>query len=132
MPSLEYDDFLFAEIGEQENGMTMSMASALVRLGLDPWEEAGRLAAMPAATAVTAVSALIARMSDLKLRASENTSLAAGLVRLLARDARPSFKPAPARVVPGWRVLLQVEPRWLVSAVAIGVIVAAVRIFFTS
>jgi hypothetical protein len=132
MPSSQYDDFLFAEVGEQENGMTMSMASALIRLGLDPWDEAARLATLPAATAVTAVAALIARMSDLKLDASEDASLAAALVRLLARGARPSFKPAPARVaVPWWQALLRTEPRWLVGAVAIAVIVAAVRMFFT-
>jgi hypothetical protein len=47
MPSSQYDVFLFVEVGEQENGMTMSMASALIRLGLDPWDEAARLATLP-------------------------------------------------------------------------------------
>lgn len=125
-----YDEFLFAEIGEQQNGMPMSMASALTRLGLDPWEEAARLAAMPAAAAVGALSVRVARMSDLTLRASESKKLAAGLVPLLARGARPSAKAAPARAAPWWHVFLQIELRWLKVAVAVGLIVVAARLFF--
>jgi hypothetical protein len=126
-----YDEFLFAEIGEQQNGMPMSMASALTRLGLDPWEEAARLAAMPAAAAVGALSARVARMSDLTLRASESKKLVAGLVPLLARGARPSANAAPARAAPWWHAFLQIEPRWLKVAIAVGVIVAAARLFFS-
>ena len=122
-----YDAFLYAEIGEQENGMPMSMASALVRLGLDPWEEAARLAALPAADAV---SALVARMSELTLRASENTKLATRLVPLLARGARPAAKAAPARAAPWRHAFPQIEPRWLKVAIGVGIIVLAARLFF--
>jgi hypothetical protein len=33
------DRFLFVSIGEEENGMPLSVASALARLGRDPWVE---------------------------------------------------------------------------------------------
>ncbi len=123
-----YDEFLFAQIGEQENGMPMSMASALTRLGLDPWEEAARLGTLPTAAAVGAVAALMARMSDLRLGAPESKKLAAGLVPLLARA--PSAKAIPASAVLWWHVLLRIEPRWLKVAIAVGVIVAAARLIF--
>ena len=40
----EFDDFLFAPIGEERNGMPLSVVSALARSDLDPWQEAAQLA----------------------------------------------------------------------------------------
>ena len=48
-----FDPFLFSEIGEERNGMLLSMVSALARLDLDPWREAASLSRLTA----TAVSA---------------------------------------------------------------------------
>jgi hypothetical protein len=39
----DLNDFLFAPVGEEQNGVTLSVVSALTRLGVDPWEEAARL-----------------------------------------------------------------------------------------
>jgi hypothetical protein len=41
--TVRYNDFLFAPIGEQANGMQLSVLSALARMNVDPWEEAARL-----------------------------------------------------------------------------------------
>ena len=41
------DRFLFAEIGPELNGATLTMLSALARLGFDPWDEAARWARLP-------------------------------------------------------------------------------------
>ena len=46
-----YNDFLFATICEEANGMRLSILSALARMNVDPWEEAARLASMPKAIA---------------------------------------------------------------------------------
>jgi hypothetical protein len=43
----DLNDFLFASIGEEQNGVTLSVVSALTRLGVDPWEEAARLTPCP-------------------------------------------------------------------------------------
>jgi hypothetical protein len=43
----EFDNFLFASIGESRNGMLLSVLSALARLDLDPWQEAAELARLP-------------------------------------------------------------------------------------
>ena len=47
----QFDDFLFAPIGEEENGMLLSVVSALARLDLDPWQEAASLTGLPVGTA---------------------------------------------------------------------------------
>ncbi len=40
----EFDAFLFASVGEEVDGIPLSVLSALARLGLDPRDEAVRLA----------------------------------------------------------------------------------------
>jgi hypothetical protein len=50
-----YDDFLFESLGVEENGMDLSVLSALARAGVDPWAEAKRLAALPRQAAVAAI-----------------------------------------------------------------------------
>jgi hypothetical protein len=40
----EFDAFLFASVGEEVDGVPLSVLSALSRLGLDPRDEAARLA----------------------------------------------------------------------------------------
>jgi hypothetical protein len=52
----DLNDFLFASVGDEQNGMPLSVLSALTRLGVDPWEEAARLAALPKALAVEAMA----------------------------------------------------------------------------
>jgi hypothetical protein len=36
----DLNDFLFATVGDEPNGMPLSVISALTRLAVDPWEEA--------------------------------------------------------------------------------------------
>jgi hypothetical protein len=45
--------FLFAEVGTEHNGMTLTALSVIARLGKDPWEEARRLAGLPKASATS-------------------------------------------------------------------------------
>ncbi len=88
----EFDNFLFAPIGEQSNGMLLSVLSALARLDLDPWQEAARLARLPGKTATERLASLIAALSETSLpdetwaHPDPQTS-AARLVALLPRQA---------------------------------------------
>jgi hypothetical protein len=54
-----YDAFLFELLAVEENGMELSVLSALARAGLDPWAEAKRLAALPRQAAVAAIVAVL-------------------------------------------------------------------------
>jgi hypothetical protein len=56
----EFDDFLFARINADSEEAPLSMLSVLARLGLDPWEEAAKLAQLPHASAVQRLVSLIA------------------------------------------------------------------------
>src|ERR1700756_1699794 len=58
----DLNDFLFASVGEEQNGVTLSVVSALTRLGLDPWEEASRLTPLPKPRAAEALAKVIARL----------------------------------------------------------------------
>ena len=85
------DAFLFASIGKDESGMSLSVASALARLGSDPWIEAERLAGMPQAMAADALAAMLARIPKAGWKPSESRALAGRLVQLLPRSvAKPS------------------------------------------
>ena len=39
----QFDEFLCASIGEEKNGMALSVLSAFARRNVDPWQEAARL-----------------------------------------------------------------------------------------
>ena len=58
----EFDDFLFATVGEEINGMPLTTISMLTRLGLDPWREAGRLASLAKQEAIDQLTLSIARL----------------------------------------------------------------------
>src|SRR5689334_1145678 len=115
--SSEFNAFLFAPIGEERNGMPLSVVSALIRLELDPWQEAARLAALPAPLAAAALAPLIARLPDGQWGLTEAASIARHLVRLLpAHNAAPQTDVAPPDP---WQALTRRVRLWL-FALALG------------
>jgi hypothetical protein len=92
-----FDAFLFAPVGEETNGMALSVLSALSRLGLDPWADAARLSCLPRDAAIAALGQSIARLPPGKWRSADTTDIATRLVALLPR---PDGKPARAARVP--------------------------------
>jgi hypothetical protein len=85
----DLNDFLFAPVGEERNGVTLSVVSALTRLGLVPWEEAARLTPLPKARAAEALAPLIARLPIRRTLSSDDLTISKRLVELL-----PAQKPA--------------------------------------
>lgn len=87
--------FLFADVGLETNGMSLSVLSTLARFDLDPWQEAGRLALLSRATAIEALAALIKAMPASRWSLAEAVPIATRLVALLPSshaidaDARP-------------------------------------------
>lgn len=84
--SASYDDFLFAPVCEDPNGLRLSVLSALARFNVDPWEEAARLAAMPKQIAETTLLSILDLVSGRSWKSSEAAAAAAQLVRLLPRQ----------------------------------------------
>lgn len=79
----ELDAFLFAPIGEEGNGMLLSVVSALARLDVDPRQEAAQLARLPAATATRRLTSLLEALPDTAPARQEPATVAARLVGLL-------------------------------------------------
>ena len=64
VPGSEFNDFLFAPIGEDRNGMLVSVLSGLARSDVDPWQEAAKLAQLPGEAATKELAALIGALPD--------------------------------------------------------------------
>jgi hypothetical protein len=90
----DFNDFLFAAIGNEQNGMPLSVVSGLTRLGLDPWEEAAHLASLPKALAAEALSPIIARLPFDRPERSDHIAISRRLVALLP-EQQAAASPGP-------------------------------------
>ncbi len=90
--------FLHAGVGTEASGMTLSVLSALARLGMDPWQEAGRLARLPRKAAVDGLAQTIAGMPASRWSLLDATPIAERLVALLPGGKSALSRTAPALV----------------------------------
>jgi hypothetical protein len=105
--------FLFAEVGTELNGSTLTILSVLARLGQDPWAEAAKWTKLPKATIVDRLAQSIAQMPLSSQAISEARNTASRLILLLpSQVARPVESPAESRTSPK-----MVLPNWVVPAV---------------
>jgi hypothetical protein len=81
----EFNDFLFAFVGEEKSGLQLTVLSALARLGFDPWEEAARLSELSQESATSALTEAIAGLPEGDWKTSESRSIATRLVDRLPR-----------------------------------------------
>ncbi|MGO8917922.1 MAG: hypothetical protein ACLQJR_18630 [Stellaceae bacterium] len=90
----EFNDFLFASVGEEKNGIELTVLSALTRLGVDPWGEAARLADLPREAAARALAAALSALPEGDWKVSDTWAIAARLVdRLPGRSAPATRSP---------------------------------------
>ena len=112
--SLQYSSlngFLFADVGVEPNGMTLSVLSILARRGMDPWQEAERLARLPQTEAVDGLAQIIATTPTSRWSLLDAKAIASRLVALLpARGAGPynasSAQPATKPTMTSGRMIL--------------------------
>ena len=91
----ELDAFLFAPVGEDRNGMPLSVVSVLARMDLDPWVEANKLADLPEETATRTMAGWLDALSDPALKPASPDTRATRLIALLPRRAT-FHSPVPA------------------------------------
>jgi hypothetical protein len=101
----DLDKFLFAAVGDEIDGIPLSTISALTRLGLDPWQEAGRLSSLSRREAVEQLARLIAELPGIFRPIGEAREIADGLVSLLpkhddSRAATPQVQIRPCYSIP--------------------------------
>jgi hypothetical protein len=87
----EFDSFLFAPIGEDGNSMPLSVLSALARLDLDPWQEAGELARLPREAAAQRLALLIAALPGGPSTHPDHGTIAGRLIALLPHRTGPNI-----------------------------------------
>ena len=116
--ALQYSNlngFLFADVGVEANGMTLSVLSTLARRGMDPWQEAERLAKLPRTDAVDGLAQIIAATPASRWSLLDARAIASRLVALLpapgagpynASSAQPATKPTGRILVLASAVLL--------------------------
>jgi len=90
----EFDSFLFAPVGAEESGMSLSVLSMLARLDLDPWQEAAQLAALSRESATLKMVSLLGALPNRSLKDPDGLTIATRLVAMLPR---PIPTPAYAR-----------------------------------
>ena len=124
----DLDRFLFATVGDEIEGVPLSVISALTRLGLDPWQEAGRLSSLSNREAIEQLARLIAELPGLFRPLGEAREIADRLIQLLPGhdterrstpqvQIRPCYlRPALSRTSQLWVACLLLSATILVSA----------------
>ena len=109
----EFNGFLFANLGKEENGAPLSVLSALTRLDIDPWAEGSRLAELPKEAAVRALTPLIAVFPEEHRSPAQVRDTAIRLAALLPQPParRTRHHRGAAGSPPGLAALLARRPR---------------------
>ena len=115
----DLDKFLCAPVGEEINGIALSVLSALTRLGLDPWEEAGRLSSMAQREAAEQLARLIADLPGHFQTLAEAREIASRLVMLLPRHDTSRVSTLQIQMRPhfGKSLLPRVSLLWVICFV---------------
>lgn len=119
-----FDAFLLAPIGDDrsDNGMPLSVLSALARQNVDPWEEAASLACLPSQTAIQKLTSLIAGLPEGRSTRPDPGANAARLIALLPYGAHRDIQ--SRTTIPG----LKAAHPWSVRQVVFCVVSMAVML----
>jgi hypothetical protein len=85
-----FNYFLYAPVGEESNGMVLTMLSALARCGVDRWREAARLSELPREAAAKRLVSIISGMPRGQWAQSEAGDIAVRLTDLLPLEHAPA------------------------------------------
>lgn len=111
LPPSEFNDFLFAPIGEDGSGMLISVLSGLARSDMDPWQEAAKLAQLPGETAAQRLAALIDALPDRAASYADPRTIATRLVALLPHS--PGFNGGSQETPNSAWAVMNSRPWWV-------------------
>jgi hypothetical protein len=105
------NEFLFAEVGTELNGSSLTILSVLARLGQDPWAEAARWTRLPKAAIIDCLAHDISQMPLCPQALVEARSTATRLIRLLPSRTQSPVKPPNVafktlKSVPTWLIVV--------------------------
>jgi hypothetical protein len=79
----DFERFVYADVATEPNGMELSVLSALSRRGLDPWQEAQRLAQLPPFAAADGLAEILRAVPTVQSLRLDAKAIAERLVALL-------------------------------------------------
>ncbi len=79
----DFERFVYADVATEPNGMELSVLSALSRRGLDPWQEAQRLAQLPPFAAANGLAEILRAVPAVQALRLDAKAIAERLVALL-------------------------------------------------
>ena len=106
----EFQQFLYAPICEDPEGMTLSVLSALARQDIDPWTEAARLCQLPEETALEQIIALLDALPIRILASLDRMKVASRLSALLPRRTASTL--SSVRPAAGGQRLAALASNW--------------------
>ena len=95
----DFDDFLFAPVGQDFDGTPLTLATGLARQNVDPWEEAAELAKLAQEPAMQRLASRLEAIPNRTSSAEDTVKLIVRLLALLHRKV-PREPSAPERPVP--------------------------------
>lgn len=119
-----FERFLRATVGEDVNGINVTVISMLSRLDVDPWTEASNLAAMSDGPARKRLNTLLTRFKDVPTVGHDQSKIISALLDLLPRKkvvVNPNTPDVAARVpalimgVPSsWYIMIAIVLGWVI------------------
>jgi hypothetical protein len=94
----DLNDFLFSPIANDANGMHLTVLSALARSGVDPWEEAARLASLTRDCAAQTIVQMLVHVPNGPSPGDQTENMAARLVAQLHSPATAKLRPVSSTV----------------------------------
>ncbi len=119
----EFNEFLFASVGEEKNGMSLTVLSALTRLGFDPWGEAARLSDLPRETAARVLALALALLPEGDWKTADSRTIATRLVSRLPQQRAPVVSSAPDEPLRAEKTKPDIT-KWVVAALAAALLIA--------
>lgn len=116
----DFDDFLFAPVGQDFDGTPLTLATGLARLGLDAWEEAAEIAKLSREPAMQRLASRLEAMPNRPPSAEDTVKATIRLLALLhrtaPRDPSPPDRPIPSNAASP-RKRVNVAIYWLAAVV---------------
>ena len=101
--STAFNRFLYAGVGDDKNGMELTLLSAFARQNVDPWQQAAALSRLPGEAAIRALATLLGALPE-QGSLLQRTALAERLILLLPQpsetrrcDTPPSLRATDAK-----------------------------------
>jgi len=116
----EFNEFLYSPIGEDKNGLLVTVLSAFARQNVDPWQQAADLDGLPRDTAVQKLTCLISALPGHRSMPDDPTPIAVRLIALLpGRSAALNWRSNPAGMLSPARSQSLPKALWIAAYVAL-------------